>query len=128
MDGWPITLEQAAERLKVKNIRRLREHARKVKIGRKIGAVVLFDREEFDALYRSLPCHSESSNGAGKTRKGQSASPSTCAALSAASVSTRLAAHLTAAKQKRSGRSGRRNFLKHPSSGLVLSFPSNERR
>ncbi len=116
-EAWPITIERAAEKLH-RGVRGLKAHCRKYGLGRRSGRTILFDERDFDALYRSLPCPSNSSSVT---------APSTSGEPSEASVATKLRARATARRQRRSGRSGKRNYSKNPSSANVLSFPSNAR-
>src|SRR6185437_13879732 len=105
-NDWPILIpiEAIAERWGC-GIRWLKDHACRQGLGKRAGKKILFDRAEYDALYRSLPCPSSSS--------GVKAAPSgTHAEPSEAKASSRVRALRTELSRKPTGRSGKRNYMK----------------
>src|SRR5690348_11699723 len=103
MTDWPITLEQAAERLHIRNLRWLRSLCKRITCGRRVPGDIIFDSADFERLYRSLPCPSTSQSVADTTI---SAGPSKVA------IASRLRAQLKGRAPTKSGRSGKRNYLR----------------
>ena len=118
--SWPITAEQIAERWHC-GVRKVKRLAKANGIGRRSSRTLLFNRDEYEQLYESLPqCRSVSSSAKGRKT-------STSGALSEARLSLKVRALLTGNKPNSSARSGKRNYMKPRSSARVLSFPSSER-
>jgi len=98
--AWPQSAEQIAERWGVGK-RWLKTFARAHGLGREAGKRLLFDREAYENLFRSLSCPSASI-------KEPAPGYGTSAGPSAVAVSMRLRARKAALSRKPSGRSGKR--------------------
>jgi|SRR5665213_4028246 len=98
-DTWPITLEEAAARLHVKKLRWLREHCKRVGLGRRIPGDIIFDASDFQRLYESLTMAGE--------KRNESAAP-------AHEPSEIVVKRQLERLERQRGRRSPRNYLKQP--------------